>query len=338
MQKEKMLSLGKVPTKLLSRLIQQLPTDNKDMVVPPGLGRDAAGISINGQLVAVTTDPITFATNHIATYCVAANINDIACLGAKPRWFTANFLLPEHTSEHQLEELWRELTEQLKRYNITAIGGHTEVTTAVNTPILVGQMIGYAMNTSLLNPGNASIGDRVLLWRKVAIEGTALLAFEKYNELLNHFDEATLLNMQKLLYDPGICVWPLVEKLVPTTGLVALHDPTDGGLATALHELAEAAGTGVLVNAEQIHYLPETEKLARLFNIDPLGLLASGSLLIVCRPDAEQAILEKLRGEDIISIGELTSSPNVLIQQGDRIEQLPRYDKDEIIKALNKQL
>lgn len=330
------LPLGKVNPTLLTELIDQLPIQDHNLIIPPGVGRDAAGITIGNSLMAISTDPITLASERIAIYSVAVNINDVACLGCRPLWYSGSILLPEGTTEKQLREIWKNLVIALNRYGIHDIGGHTEVTSAVNQPVIVGQMIGEAISNTLLNPSNGRADDDILLWQKGAIEGTALLANECEDILLEEFNKETVTRMQNFIDEPGICIWPCVEKLVPQEGLVALHDPTEGGIATALHELADAANCGLRIDGDSIPLLPETEQLADLFGIDPLGLLASGSLLIVCRNSATQTILEKLDGEPITQIGKLSKTTGRKITFSGKQKTLPRYEQDQVMVALDK--
>ena len=118
------LKLGKLPHEFLSKLLNQLPPHDVDLIIPPGIGRDAAGVKIGDKLVAVTTDPITFTIDHLAMYSVAVNINDVACLGCRPKWYSAVLLLPPDSTQEQVETIWQELIEQLAQYNIQPIGGH----------------------------------------------------------------------------------------------------------------------------------------------------------------------------------------------------------------------
>lgn len=328
------LPLGKLPTHLLNHLIQQLPPADHTVIVPPGIGLDAAGLHLPQPLISVTTDPITFSTHELGTYSICVNINDIACTGSRPRWYTASLLLPPGTTEKNLFDIWNNLTDALKKYQIQAIGGHIEVTEAVNHPILVGQMIGEALGDTFLTPKHAQPGDQILLCRALAIEGTALLACEKATFLKNHLPNEALMHSQALLKEPGICIWPLVEPIIPTPGLIALHDPTEGGIATALHEWADATECGIFIDGDQIAIRPETQSLCQIFDIDPLGLLASGSLLILCRSEAEEKIRAKLPGEVITNIGQLTKTSERILKKQGCHTLLPRFQADEITKAL----
>lgn len=335
----KKLPLGKLDHKFLQSLIGKLPPADKTLVIPPGVGLDAAGVKIGNQMVAITTDPITFTTDQIGTYSVAVNINDVACLGCKPHWYLATLLLPQGTSEATVKKIWGNLAAELKRYKIQAAGGHVEVTNSVSTPVIVGQMIGELLTAKFLTPLNAKAGDQILLWNPVAIEGIALLATELASYLTKFFSKQKIKAMQNLLHKPGICIWPFVEKIVKTPGLVALHDITEGGIATALHELADASKCGLKINAAAITVRQETQELARILKFNPLGLLASGSLLIVVKKKFVAKFLQtcemKFESTPVV-IGELTDNSPRLLQNAKEQSKLPRFDTDEVARILTK--
>ena len=331
------LPMGKLQAHLLDRLLKKLPITDHKLIIPPGIGNDAAGLEIGNQLIAITTDPITFTTQQIGTYSIAVNINDLACLGCKPQWYSGVLLLPPGITEYQLELLWDDLCIALSRYNIQAIGGHTEVTATVNTPVLIGQMIGTVIGKNLLDLRQACAGDEILLIGHIAVEGSAILAQKRYHDLLPYYHDIELKAMQNFLENPGICVWPWVEKIVPHEGLVGFHDPTEGGIATALHELADTTGCGILIS-EPIPLLPETQKLCKLLSINPLGLLSSGALLAVCKPTATKQLLRRLSSVPAKLIGKLTTNSERLLTSSGHYLKLPRYSCDEIVPGLTQPL
>jgi hydrogenase expression/formation protein HypE len=331
----KYLPTGKVPNEQLATLIRKLPTHDDAILIPPGIGLDAAALRIGGQTVAISTDPITFATKDVAKYSMRVNVNDIACAGCKPRWYTGVLLLPENTTEKALYDLWSVMADELKRFDVCSIGGHTEVTPNVNKPILVGQIIGEPVTETLYDARNAKVGDKILLWRGAALEGTALLASERYDDLSSHILPEQLDTMVGLLDDPGICILDAAKALYDIDGIVAMHDPTEGGVATALHEMADAAGCGLEVDASSIPILSETLQLAKVLNFDPLGLLASGSLLVICKPGVEELIKKRLKGGRIEVVATLTDNAKTRqLHYNDHEKSLPRFDRDEVIDAL----
>lgn len=309
------------------------------VIVGPGRGRDAAVVQPDGALVAAKTDPITFASNSAAAYLVDVNSNDLACLGATPRWLLVTALLPDgKTSELDVERQFRELSEICSARNISLVGGHTEITPAVNWPVLVGTLLGIVTAGGLLKPGGARIGDRVLLTKGIAIEGTALLARELPGRLIPMLGHAFVDRAANLLNNPGISIVRDARVLLETGGISALHDPTEGGLATAAQELADAAGYGVMLEEASIPILPETRAISEALEIDPLGLLASGSLLAAAEPDAVRDIIDLARKRDIVvsDIGCIVSAPKSLLRRADgNIVPLREFPSDEIARVLS---
>ncbi|HKG24429.1 MAG TPA: AIR synthase-related protein [Thermomicrobiales bacterium] len=333
------LPIGKLPTELLAGLIAGHRIDDPAVVVGPGIGRDAAAIEFGETVLVVKTDPITFATDAAAQYLVDVNANDLACMGATPRWLLVTALLPEsRTTRATVETLFRDLQQTCERRQIALIGGHTEVTAGIDRVILVGQLLGLAPRERLVTPGCARPGDRLLLSKALAIEGTALLARERSSELAEALGQELVDRASALLVDPGISVVADAAAVLSTSGATALHDPTEGGFATGVRELAQASGCGAVVNESLIPVLPETRAIADHFGLEPLGLLASGSLLAAVSPasvlDVEQAFRE--RGIPFSWVGKLTSPDRgfSLIRDGQPIE-LATFSSDEVARALS---
>jgi hydrogenase maturation factor len=334
------LPAGKLPGPLLARLIESYRTEpDPAVIVTPGYGRDAAAIDVNGpSAVVVKSDPITFATGAAARYLVAVNANDIACMGGVPRWFSVVLLLPEHeTTVDHVEVHFADLQAACDDAGISVIGGHTEVTSAVTRPVFVGTMIGLAGSRGLLQPGLARPGDELLLTKWIGIEGTALLARERTDELTPALGEAIVSRAAKLLRSPGISIVRDAEAVRMAPGVSALHDPTEGGIATAIHELASASGCGAEILFESVPVLPETTAICEHFGIDAWGLLSSGALLVAVSPDHRLAI--ELAAQDvgvpITHIGRLTDSQAgvTMIGHSGRVD-LPRFDTDEVARVL----
>ncbi|MGI8474810.1 MAG: AIR synthase related protein, partial [Thermomicrobiales bacterium] len=171
------IAIGKLPGALLATLLDGRPVGDPEVLIGPGVGVDAAAIAIGGQILVAKTDPITFATDRAAHYLINVNANDLACLGATPRWLLVTALLPaDETTAQTVQDLFAEIRRACAEHGIELVGGHTEITDAVTRPILVGQMLGVATEERLLRPGLGKPGHRLLLTRPIAIEGTALLA------------------------------------------------------------------------------------------------------------------------------------------------------------------
>ncbi|HEU0165097.1 MAG TPA: AIR synthase-related protein [Thermomicrobiales bacterium] len=333
------LKAGKLPGPLLARLLATYATpDDDDVIVPSGYGRDAAAIQLGDQQLIVKSDPITFATDGAARYLVAVNANDIACLGGIPRWLSVVALLPEKTSsEESVEALFRDLQTACVAARISLIGGHTEITIGLDRPLLIGTMLGTAGAAGILQPGGAKIGDDLYVSKWVGIEGTALLAREHADRLRPIVGPEIVRSAAKLLRSPGISVARDAAILLATGRVHALHDPTEGGVATAIHEIAEASSLGAEIDVESVPMLPETRILCDHYGIDPLGLLSSGALLIVGDPDGRQD-LERAATEGGVPlswIGRIVSREDgvTMLGPGGRTA-VPRFDSDEVTRVL----
>lgn len=332
------LPVGKLPADILARLIATYVTDNPSVLVGPGPGHDAAAIAVGEQTLVVKSDPITFATEDAPRYLVNVNANDLACLGAVPRWLVVTALFPEHgTTEAIVEGHFRQLCEVCAEHGIALIGGHTEITPGLKRPILAGQMLGDVPRGQLLHPGGARPGDVLVLTKAIAIEGTALLARELRPTLAAALGPALVARAADLLYSPGISVVRDAQILIRAGGISALHDPTEGGLATGIRELAAAARCGATIDADAIPILAETEAIAAHFGLDPLGMLASGSLLAAAAPDSVHDLIAAgaAVGIAVRTIGTVTPPDEgfVMADQG-TLHLLPTFDRDEVTRVL----
>lgn len=335
------LPVGKLEPKLLAELLEGLSEEDPAVIVGPGIGRDVTVLEWGrGESYLIAkTDPITFATDEIGHYVVNVNANDVATSGGVPRWLLTTLLLPDDASD---ERLARTIFEQIERacgeLGITLVGGHTEVTFDLSRPIVVGFMLGEVRKDELVTGDGARPGDRVLLTKGVAVEGTSIIAREMGEELIERgFDEETIRRAADMLHDPGIGVLPEARAAVGAGEVHAMHDPTEGGVATGLHELAVAGDVGLAVARDAIPVLPETEAFCEVFDLEPLGLIASGSLLICAPPGSAGEIVRACeeRGIDCAEIGEVVErDAGVKIQRGLDWVDLPRYDQDEIAKLL----
>ena len=283
-----------LPGKLNPEFIQQFfPSLSRDkrVIVGPGIGRDAAVIDFGKTCLVVKTDPITFTSENLGWYTVNINANDIACMGATPRWFLVTLLLPQKgTSKILVKRIFRELNSACQTLRISLVGGHTEVTARVDRPLMVGEMIGEVAREKLVDGSGVKVGDLVLLTKGIAIEGTHLIYQEKNEELKARFSQKILNRMRNLIHSPGISVVKEALLASQNVRIHSMHDPTEGGLKTGLWELAYNSGVGIRIEKEKIPILEETKAVCELYGLDPLGLLASGSLLLVI--DARQ--IEKL--------------------------------------------
>ena len=336
-EKTHLLPAGKLPLPLLEKLLTRFAPRDPRIVVGPRAGEDAAVFDLGDRYLVAKTDPITFATSEIGWYAVNVNANDVAVMGARPRWFLATVLLPAgQVTAGMAEAIFAQIYDACEALGVSLAGGHTEITVDLHRPIISGAMLGEVAPDRLIQTSGARVGDEVLLIKPAPIEGTALIALERAEILAARGYSADFIGRaQRLLHEPGISVVAPALLAAETAEVHAMHDPTEGGVMTGLLEIARAAGTGLTVDLDAIPVLAEGAALCREFGLDPLGTLASGAILLVAPPAAAGQLVAVLEGAGYPTarIGRITPAEAGLVARraGERVAW-PIFAADEITK------
>ena len=334
------LPLGKLPPELLAKMLEGAPINDPRLIVGPGIGLDCAVVALGNTCLVFKSDPITFASDEIGWYAVQVNANDIATTGATPRWFLATVLLPEgKVTTEDVEVISTQLYEACRSLEISLIGGHTEITYGLDRPIIAGTMIGEVPEDALITPNGASPGDRLVLTKGVPIEGTAILAREFSQQLEDMCTSEEIQSARAYLYDPGISVVRDAHLAIQAGKVTAMHDPTEGGLAGALWELADACGHTLVIDPQAVLIPPIARKICESFGINPLETIASGALLLTAPPGDSATICRFLQAEGV-SCAEIglveVGTAGVLQFTKDGTIPLPRPDRDEIARVFDR--
>jgi hydrogenase maturation factor len=336
------LAMGKLPAPLLRRMLARFARRHDPrLAVGPGIGLDAAAIEMGDYYLIAKTDPITFVTDEIGTYALAINANDLAAMGAVPRWFLATVLLPVGaTTATRVARVFSHLRSACRSLNISLCGGHTEITDAVSRPVIVGCLLGECPKDRLITTAGARVGDAVLLTKGIAIEAVSILARERAGELDRRYPPRFTARCRRYLTNPGISIVREARIALATGGVHAMHDPTEGGLSAALYELAEAAGVGLRIDERAIRVLPEAARLCADFGLNPLGAIASGALLICADASYEKRLRRRLfkAGIHVARIGTVVPAGQGvrLVAEGHSTRLLPRFAVDEIARLLSR--
>lgn len=338
-KKDMMLPAGKLPAEMLARMLKAYTSLDERVKVGPAIGEDAAAVDMGDRYLLLKTDPITFLAEDIGTYTVSINANDIATMGGKPMWLLVSILLPEnHTTDEMVEEIFRQLSLACKEIGVSLCGGHTEITPGIDRAIVVGAMIGEVRKDALITTSGARAGDDIILTKAIAVEGISVIARLKGKELEAAFGREFVQKCRGFIKRPGISILKDAEIAGRYGEIHSMHDPTEGGLATGLFEVARAADAGLIVEEELIPVFPECRTLCIHYGLDPLGLIASGSLLIAVDPRDTQKVLEGLNNNGIpaTKIGMIMPKEQGLkLKRRNKIVELPVFDRDEITKILD---
>jgi len=333
----KTLPVGKLPGALLGEFLSRVRQDDS-VVLGPAIGEDVAVVRMGKKLLVAKTDPVTLATDHIGWYAVNVNANDIATLGVRPRWFLASVLLPEKSTEKDARNILDQILQACESLDITLVGGHTEITYGLTRPIVFGCMLAEENDRPIITTSGARAGDDIVLTKGIAIEGTALLTREVGPLLVERkLSRALVKRAADFLFTPGISV--LKEALIAraSADVHSMHDPTEGGLATGLLEVSIAAKVGLLIEPDKIPILPETKAVCGALGLDPMGLLASGSLIITLPPSDTPKLLSALKeaGVDAAVIGKVVAAKEgVKVRTVKGVAELPQFPRDELARFL----
>ena len=332
------MKIGKLPIQTLERIISSISTKNPRVAVGPTVGEDAALIDMGDRYLVATTDPITFTSEKIGWYAVQINANDIAAMGGIPEWMMCNILLPTDTSIEVVENIFKQLKTACEQLGITIIGGHTEVVTKITSPIITGVMLGEVKKGQETKSSAAQNGDSILMTKFIPIEGCTILAREARKTILASGVSNDVLEAGKVLLEkPGISIVKEARIAVSTGKVNAMHDPTEGGLSGGLAELANASGLGLEINLDAVPIIPCAKEICNSLGLNPLGVIASGSLLITVPSTDEKVVIDNLteQGIKVSKIGVMKPKEcGLKINMGIHKKDLPLFDQDEVTRYL----
>jgi hydrogenase expression/formation protein HypE len=329
-----MLTPGKLPIDFLKTCIALKGAPDARVLIGPRFGEDCAVIDLGSQYLITKTDPVTFASEEIGWYAVHVNANDVATMGARPCWFQACLLFPPGTTEETVRQVFTQIDTASKELGIAVTGGHTEVTNVVTQSVVIGDMHGVVDKDRLVTSGGARSGDLVVMTKTAGIEGTSILAAEKAAELRPHLDESLRQEAVRLRHVPGISV--VKEALLAADhGATAMHDPTEGGIAMGLYELATASAVGLTLDVDAIPLLPVTQTICRFFRLNPLGLISSGTLLLTIPSDRWPALQHAFQSASITAqvIGTARRGRGIDAVSGGKPVPFTYSETDELAKV-----
>jgi hydrogenase expression/formation protein HypE len=329
------LAPGKLSPAMMVKLLNALKSHDPSVKLGPALGEDAAAIRLSSDRYLISkTDPITFSTHRAAPLLLQVNANDLATRGALPRYLQVAALFPPGTTAAAIKRCFAELHAEARKLRVTITGGHTEVTDAVTRPVLVGNMLGLVPRRRLLSTAGARAGDVLVMAGPAGIEGSVILAKERGPQIARMLGHAARREAERLAIEPGTSVVQ-AARIAAALGAHAMHDPTEGGVGAAIHEMAYAARLRVTVNLDRIVVLGVTRNICELLGIDPLGLTSSGALLIAINPARAVQLVKALRRADILAsaIGGFEAGKGVRAKLEDKATRLPWFNRDEILRV-----
>ncbi|MEC9488302.1 MAG: AIR synthase family protein [Halanaerobium sp.] len=328
------MKTGKLSGQELEEII--LTTLNRkrdDVLVYPAVGEDCAVIDFGEEVLIVSTDPITGAVAGIGRLAVNISCNDIAASGGEPVGIQLLILAPPSLGKSDLTRIMTDVELEAARQQIDVLGGHTEVTSAVNQLIISTTAIGRAPRNRYVAANGARPGDDILITKGIGLEGAAILALDHKEELLKRgVSKDTIEKAGSYLAEMSVVAEGL---LCAEFGVHAMHDVTEGGLLGGVWELAYAAGLGFELERAAIPVLRPVAEICQKLGLDPLLLISSGTMLVVTDQGKELQAVLKAGGIEAAIIGQMREDGYILHDRGTSKQLKPPF-QDELWRWLGR--
>jgi hydrogenase expression/formation protein HypE len=327
------MKVGKLNWDELEDLIDSSRGKTRDDVrIKSGVGEDCCVIDYGDYECALSTDPITGASENSGRLAVHINCNDVAATGVEPIGILVTILAPEDASMDDIKRVMKEIDEEARQLGIEVLGGHTEVTKAVNRMVISCTVVGKAKSGTAVPTAGAKIGDDIVVTKDLCLEGACIIAND-YEDALAGILTAEEVEEAKA-YMRQISVVP-EGMIAGEFGVNSMHDITEGGVLGALWEVANASGKGFVVYRDRMPVTAVARKICDSFGIDPLRLISSGSMLITCSRGEQLVELLKDKGIKAWIIGKIADSGGYLMDGAEKIEVTPP-ERDELFVLADK--
>lgn len=321
------MKVGKLNWEDLKQIINDnRSVEREDVRIRSGVGEDCSVISFGDYECVVSTDPITGADSGLGKLAVHINCNDIASCGVEPLGILVTILAPEESTLEDIKNVMKEIDEETKKLNVEILGGHTEVTKAVNKMVVSCTVIGKGKAGSAVPTSGAKVGDDIIVTKQLCLEGTAIAVSDYIDKMRDILSEEEIEEAKG--YSDFISVVK-EGRIAGEFGVNSMHDITEGGVLGALWEMAEASNVGFKVFKDRMAVSSTTNKICHAFDIDPLKFISSGSMLITAKEGS--LLVEKLKAHGINAavVGNITRDRGIIIDKGEE-KEVPQPERDEL--------
>ncbi len=323
---------GKLPTELLRKLVfENIKTKNANVILGPEIGEDCAAIKFGDYACIVSTDPITGAEKGAGTLAVHISCNDIASCGVKPVGILITLMVPTNGSEEDIDRVMKEAGQAVEELGVEIIGGHTEITSAVNKMVISTTAIGKAKIDRIITTKGARTGDDVIMTKWAGLEGTSIIATDLGKDLSNVLSEDELISAQTLINKISVVPEGIIAG---EFGVNSMHDVTEGGILGASWEIAERSDKGIKLYLNKIPVLETTKKICKHFGISPYHLISSGSMIMTCKNGEKLVKLLMDKGITATIIGEVLANDRVVVDFDGSTYELQPPKADELFKVV----
>jgi hydrogenase expression/formation protein HypE len=327
------LKIGKLSNEVLKEnILDKIKKNRDDVLLGAGIGEDIAAIDFGDEVCVLSMDPVTSSYCQVGSIAVHVSCNDIVSSGSEPVGILVTLLAPPSAMIEDIGRVMDDIMDAAGKLNVDVIGGHTEVTDAVNRIVVVSTVVGRVKKDRLISSGGARPGDSIIMTKWAGIEGTSIIASDCTEKVAEIFGA----EFAQIASDLKNYISVVPEGMIAAaSGVVnAMHDITEGGVLGAVWELAEASGCGAKIYRDRISIKDETIKICELFEIDPLKLISSGSMLIACANENAETLVSSLYEARIFAniIGVITEDKRKIIVDTGVEKEIKPPESDEIYK------
>ena len=331
-----MLKVGKLESEVLQNIvIDRIKYKRPEVKTRAGVGEDCAVIDYGPYECVISTDPITASVSDVGRLSIHISCNDIASNGIEPLGITLAVLLPVGTTKEDVENIMAQAGEAAEAVGVEIIGGHTEVTPAVNQPVIVSTAFGRGLAGESAPATKMAPGDWILMTKIAGLEGTGIIAGDKEAELEDVLTPDEIQHAKDLLNDVSVVKEGVAAGKIGTSGM---HDVTEGGILGAIWEMCHLGGVGAEVWESKVPMDPVTLKIAEHYGINPLRLISSGCMMIMASDERKDAIMEAVEsvGVQITCIGRIKTEEEgvYLMHANSMIEEITPPEADELYKVV----
>lgn len=323
---------GKIPAAVLEKsIISQIKVRGPEVLVAPKIGEDCSVIDFGEYVCVLSTDPITGAAHEIGTLGFHISCNDIASNGVKPLGLMLTILAPEGTEEAAFREIMQQMNKEAEKLQVAILGGHTEITSAVNKIVLSVTALGKAPKGKFVTSSGAMPGNDIVVTKTVGLEGTAIIAADFADRLAGKVGASVIERAKGFIQQISV----VAEGLIAVdNGATAMHDITEGGILGAVYEIAHSSGVGVEIWEEKIPVAAETRKICHALGVDPFFLISSGSMLITAVDGKRLVDALKREGIPAAVIGKVTEGNKKIMKSAGGSYEIPEPRRDELYRLL----
>lgn len=330
---ETAMKIGKLPEQVLVRsVLKQAKHRREEVLVGPAVGQDCAVMALSeDEVFVMSSDPITGTVKDIGSHGIHITANDLAASGAEPVGVLLTVLLPENVEEAQIRQMMQDAERTCRELNMEIMGGHTEITNVVRQPLLTVTGVGKTKRKDLLLTMQVQPGQDIVVTKWIGLEGTAILAKEKEEALLKHFNPELVRTAQEFSRYLSVIQ---DAKIAREFGVSAMHDITEGGVFGALWEMAEGSGVGLDADLKAIPIRQETVEVCEFFGLNPYQIMSSGSMMIAT--DDGHGLVRALQQAGIHAavVGRATDGNDRILRNGEDVRYLDRPQSDELYKVM----